>query len=73
MMSSGGQAGGGGSGDPGDHDRDNDERFNKDLGLPWNEVLRAKQRQAEELQKAEDYLYKIEVDNQDKGIFRKSS
>ena len=42
------------------------------LGMPINDVLAAKQRQMDELEKADDYLEKIEVDHPDVGIFRKS-
>ena len=42
------------------------------LGMPINDVLAAKQQQMAELEKADDYLEKIEVDHPDVGIFRKS-
>ena len=42
------------------------------LGMPIDDVLEAKQRQMIELQKADEYLEKIEVEHPDRGIFRKS-
>ena len=42
------------------------------LGMPVDDVLNAKQQQMSELEKAEDYLEKIEVEHPDLGIFRKS-
>ena len=42
------------------------------LGMPVEDVRAAKQQQMAELEKAEEYLEKIEVEHPDRGIFRKS-